>query len=194
MLASLIFGRKTPNKIGTIELDLTLSETHDYANNTTEFPTESGTTVSDHIRAELRTFTLEGWFTNSPVKYLDLEYDPFGESRAQTALAKIIEVFTTKEPIDVQTSLGLYEGFVFTRLSIPRTADLGEAVKFTATFKEMTRVDVVTVKMVADGKRVKGVDKQSVKTVNTGKNLAAKTKNGSIISKALDAAKGWAAK
>lgn len=206
MLATLIFGRQTQGRIGSIQmqtltadgkgvnLDCILSENHELSNTVTAFPVETGDTISDHVRADLQTFSMTGFITNSPVVYLDLDFDASApDGRVQTAIAVLRQLVADGEPVDIDTTIGTYEGFIFTKLSIPRTAATGEAMEFSATFTEVKKVDVVAVKSVADGKRVSGVDKQAIKKVVTGKAVP-KKKGGSLASKALDFAKKKAGK
>jgi hypothetical protein len=50
-----------------VSLDATLSQVHESANTVTEHPVESGANMSDHIRPDLDTLSLEGVISNTPV-------------------------------------------------------------------------------------------------------------------------------
>lgn len=50
-----------------VSLDATLSQSHESTNTVTEHPVEDGANMSDHIRPDLDTLSLEGVISNTPV-------------------------------------------------------------------------------------------------------------------------------
>jgi hypothetical protein len=51
----------------SVSLDATTGQNHEATNTVTEHPVESGSSMSDHIRPDLDTLTLEGVITNTPL-------------------------------------------------------------------------------------------------------------------------------
>ena len=68
MALSTLIYKKEPGKIGTLELDVTISENHEYGSMVTEFPVEKGGNVSDHIINNPVILNMNGFITNSPVR------------------------------------------------------------------------------------------------------------------------------
>jgi len=66
-MISLILNKKAPGKIGVLELDATIHESHEYTNTITEFPVEKGFNISDHIIRIPEKLTMEGFITNTPI-------------------------------------------------------------------------------------------------------------------------------
>lgn len=116
----------------------------------TEYPVESGATITDHV-------------TNSPVT-LALEFvvsdTPIGAAAASRAAGVVPssearQVLTalrdSRRPFTVVTGVRSYESMVFTSLSFPRDGKTGAALRGTASLKRIELVDVrrVSVTMAA---------------------------------------------
>jgi hypothetical protein len=73
-MVELLFGRKAPTSIRTslqaITLDATLAEDSEYSNRITEFPLESGSSISDHVIHEPENVTIKGLISETPVAVL----------------------------------------------------------------------------------------------------------------------------
>jgi hypothetical protein len=54
--------------IGTIWIDVSLSETHSLSADVTEHPVEDGVNITDHVRPQPRTVQVEGLVTNHPTE------------------------------------------------------------------------------------------------------------------------------
>jgi hypothetical protein len=54
--------------IGTIWIDVSLSETHQLSAQVTEHPVEDGVNITDHIRPQPRSIQIEGIVTNHPIE------------------------------------------------------------------------------------------------------------------------------
>ena len=76
--------------IGTIWIDVAISEKHSLAADVTEHPVEEGASITDHVRPQPRTVELEGLVTNHP---LELPLSHAGAARA-TDDAGFIDVTT----------------------------------------------------------------------------------------------------
>jgi hypothetical protein len=138
---NILFGRKA-GKIGELQLDVTVSEQHEYENEVSIFPIEEGADIADHIKLMPESITLDGFVTNSPISVLFED----GVELAQDVLLKISGRQiqgndTTPQIVDIITGLRVYTGMAMTSLTIPRNARTGQAMNFTARF-----IKIVTVK------------------------------------------------
>lgn len=178
---------KTRTKIDTIELDCTVSEAHNGEVEVTEHPVEEGANISDHARVKPPTLTLEGMVSNTPLnqgqhrrKVTSKEGFVF-ETTATTdqitgqpgimesAFTKLQELREKAMPITVITRLKTYTNMVLTSLVVPRNASTGEALRFTATFRNVIIIkNRTTTATVATEPRAKP-------KVPKGKKIAEKT-------------------
>ena len=69
-LLSLIFGEKIKARVGLVELDASLSESHSMNATVTEYPVEEGADIADHIRRQPDTITISGIVSDTPLVYL----------------------------------------------------------------------------------------------------------------------------
>lgn len=133
-------------------IDVSITEDHTFDSEVTEFPVESGSTISDNIRPKPITITVEGLVSNTPIgqtrvarinthHVLDAAGNDTGRgvvgSPAQEGYALLLEVRDNREPVVVATSLDVFENMVMTHLSIPRSAGSAAALRFTATFQQI---------------------------------------------------------
>ena len=167
-MITLLLNKKKPGKIGVLELDATVHETHDYTNTLTEFPVEKGFNISDHVIRIPEKLTMEGFITNTPVP-LSSNLKPLkGEdaqvNRVESALEILLDLaglppaskntddVTTNalfpKVIDiVETGLRQYKNMVITHITIPRDKDTGETLRFTCEMRHVITVLTETVTM-----------------------------------------------
>lgn len=154
------------------ELDVAVSEDHSFESEVTEHPVEIGADIADHVRARPISVTLEGIVSDTPIGDLAQRRQQFtlisGEAFAlpsEEALAFLLTIRDAREPITIQTSLRSYENMMLQSLRVPRSAENGEALRFTATFVQVVIVtNLRTVVRVADprgNKKVNGGNKPS---------------------------------
>lgn len=146
---SLIYQR-TPGRIGALELDATLTETHSAENEVTEHPVETGVNIADHIRPKPKTLTLRGIISNAPITRAQRDNAATlaaqgSLGRAESAYTQLLALADGGTTVQVATSLKVYEAMAIKSLSIPRDIKTGDVVDFTATF---TEVRVVSSKVV----------------------------------------------
>jgi hypothetical protein len=165
---AILLNKKTPGKIGILELDATVHESHEYINTLTEFPVEKGFNISDHVIRAPEKLTIEGFITNTPIpRSSDLQ--PLNGSAAQinrveSALEILLDLAGLPSPAkntsdvsssalfpkvidEVQTGLRAYKNMVITRLTIPRDKDTGETMRFTCEMRHLITVLTETVTM-----------------------------------------------
>ena len=150
-----------PILIGTYRIDASITESHVYESDVTEFPVEQGSAISDNIRLKAIMVTIEGVVTDTPIGVMaDLRNAVNGDSSftpttdaatakargdAQSApstdaLAAMLAIRDARQPVPIATSLQNFENMVLTNLEVPRDATTGSALRFTATFKQITLV------------------------------------------------------
>lgn len=139
----------TPTLIDTLSVDVTLREGHGRTAETTDHPIEKGADITDHVRKKPRTYTIEGYVTNTP-----LTGTPDGGIAQATydALDALVGRVVT-----VKTRFKTYQNMVLTQLDVPRDRGTGEGLHFTGSFKQIGYVsNLVTVVEVARTKQKLG--------------------------------------
>lgn len=157
MALSVLFSTRR-GKVGVIELDAVLSETHGADAEVTKHPVEKGAAVTDHIRPLPRSLRMEGLVSNTPVPK-EAREKPDLEARAGTAYKQLMEIIDGGQLITVVTALNTYTNMAITSSSIPRNAQLGDVLQFSLA---LTQVRVVASKIVELKKTVtpRGQNKQ----------------------------------
>lgn len=136
-----------PLIIDGYEIDVAESEEHTFENDVTEHPVESGADITDHVRARAIVVTVEGIVSDTPLEALARRRNELVEIGGETfakpseeAFARLLEINDSREPITIETSLKTYSDMVLQSLSAPRNAGTGEALRFSATFKQVRLV------------------------------------------------------
>jgi hypothetical protein len=209
-----------------IDVDAVLEEQHRSTAMVSEHPVEDGSNISDHVRADQDTLTMEMFVTNTPIidqpsanlqgavseiaigvetppvraggpilidpgsppirlplgipipgRAPTWEAAPF-ISQITTALvdlqgANVLQfgsqfnrvnfVYTvlrallvTGTAVRIVTSIRTYENMVFEELTTPRSADVGDAIRFNVTARQIRVVDTVTVEAPPDPSEERG--------------------------------------
>lgn len=126
MVLSLLFGKKyKKGKVGSVELDVTLREDHNYSSRVTNYPVEDGAIISDHIINDPNILTLEGIVTDTPLSILTFF------NRSVDAFNRLIEVHEKRELVTVVTGIKVYPNMAITLLNVPRDVTTGQSLKFT---------------------------------------------------------------
>lgn len=115
----------------------------------TEFPVESGADLTDHVRRLPLELEIEGIVTNTPIGgMVELRGATASADRSalhlptptELALAHFDRIVERRLPITIQTSTKLYEQMVMISNTEPRDATTGKAMRFTASFRQITIV------------------------------------------------------
>jgi hypothetical protein len=152
------------NVLAQLFIDVLVTEEHSFESDVTDYPVESGGTISDNIRRKPIIVSIEGIVSNSP---LDALRAVIGEARAQTppptpvfgpqpppvigpetppldraqeALAFLMSIWEAGETVTLRTSLGTFRKMAMSSLNVPRSKDVGDALKFSARFQQITTV------------------------------------------------------
>lgn len=123
-----LFGEQF-NRISTLQVDVTLSESHDLPSTVTEKPVEDGSQINDNVILGNEKISISGVLTD----------DRLGTSQAEKWNA-LKEIRRSREPFTVTTSLDVYENMIFTNINASRDVSSTGAVFFTA---DLTRVRII---------------------------------------------------
>lgn len=179
--------------LDTLTLDASLSETHTAKNTVTTHPVEQGAKITDHKLREPDGLILEGLITNDPMPDpaqaptpqrfqppqpagAQNQTQPFNYSstssyqpdRAGKAYSTLLALLDSTNLLVVTTGIRSYDNMVLTDLSVPRDAQSGQALRFTATF---TTIRIVTNQTVQVQAKITGANG----TVNKNKKVTADT-------------------
>lgn len=143
-------------------IDVAVREEHGFDNEITEHPVEQGADIVDHVRARPVTLMIEGVVSDTPVQ------DAVRAARtaalpSREALDRLLALRNARLPVSIITSIRAYDNMVIESLVIPRDATTGDALGFTARFRQI-RV-VTTERAVVDIPRAKGKTNRGLVTV-----------------------------
>lgn len=148
-----IFGGPRKMRVGLVNFDASVSETHTKRNSIPQHPVESGKNVSDHIRQEPDEITINGIVTDHPIIFLasiqaesPLEDDltPVND-RADLAYAELGRVMNDGELVEIVTTLRDYENMAITEFAVQRDAQNGNVMNATISAREVRIVTTETV-------------------------------------------------
>lgn len=131
----------------SITLDATLSERLTARVTLTKFPIEKGMKPSDSATRQPDALSIEGVFTNLPLDDDTLADRGAGSGFVKQMVDVLLQTLDDREGLTVITEMRRYENMVMTGLSMPRTAEIGEAVQFSADFEQVRFVNTQTVQL-----------------------------------------------
>ena len=139
--------RQTIGGVAGIVIDATVSEEHLSEAELTENPVEDGVVVTDHVHLKPAQLTIQGVISDSPLGYAVIGNIQnlvrsvsalFGRSsRSIDAYNDLFNLQKSRQPFTVTTGLKRYKNMIMTSLSVPRTAQTGRAIHFSATMREI---------------------------------------------------------
>lgn len=142
-----ILYKKKPNEIGSIVLDATISENHDFSSLVTKYPIEKGADISDNIINNPVKLTMTGFITNSPVNIFGDFVDRATQgqkllpNRVGAAFTELTDLREIKEPFTVVSGLKTYQSMVFESLVFPRDRSTGDTLRFTAVLTRLRKAE-----------------------------------------------------
>jgi hypothetical protein len=152
-----VIYRQAKTKLGALELDAALRETHTFEAEATRNPVEEGFAVTDHLQLQPRTYQIDGVVSNTPIVPADMTDERFemGQpGRGFTAWEELKLMRARRELVTLVTELEKYDNMLMTSLIVPRGQN-GEVLEFTATFRELVIVRTQTVQLPKLKKKVK---------------------------------------
>ena len=140
-----------------INVDATLSELHSAEIELTSHPVETGANITDHARQKPREIKLDGFITNTPVDNSlanaaarampalgmvlaagqSVAGALIGSSITRDAFDKFQQLYTNATLVNVFTPYRTYANMIMVSFSCPREQANGDALRFTAKFREV---------------------------------------------------------
>lgn len=145
MPLSTILYKKTPSELGTLTLDVVISENHQFDSKVTQYPIESGGEVADHIINDPVILSMTGIITNSPIKIFGgilsnlASGQPAIPNRVGAAFTLLTDMREIKERFVVVTGLKVYNFMFFKSLSFPRDGNTGDALRIVAVLTRISK-------------------------------------------------------
>lgn len=198
MALSLLSNMKDPNKIecleiGTFEIDVTLTEQHEFMNTISNYPIEDGTSISDMVKQQPYKLKLTGLTSNTPISFLggklgDKLIRQDLTNKSQVAFNKLLQMagyaipkVGTQDPIKntsvklltIFTGLLVYRDMIITNISFTRDKSTGESLPYSIDFQNVKKVKSSF--SVQNIKPIQNVDKQAQNNVDKGKVSPEKT-------------------
>lgn len=126
--------------IDGFEIDVAIQEDHSFDSTITSDPVEQGTPSSDNIRNLPKEVTITGIVSDNPLEGVESRRPVLADNDTYTKLAYdfLLEVRRRREPVTIETSLGIHTSMGLQNLSVPRNSGTGAALRFTATFKQLS--------------------------------------------------------
>lgn len=202
----------TPILVAGFRVDASITERHSYQAEATEYPVESGATISDHIRNLPIEVSIEGVVSNTPIGAVAAARGDAGfvelndgsivpaQTPVELARAKFEGIWRARQPIEIVTTLATFKNMVMTSLEIPRSASEGgeDAYRFNATFRQVTivtteRVQVAVATPIARKKKKVGAQPSPKGPIerdpNAGPPVVMETASGTLYYD--ESAKSW---
>lgn len=123
--------------IAGFEIDATLSEGHKFPATATDFPVERGADITDHVRNTSLHVAIEGIVSDTPIGVM-VDKRAGTSLPSDDALAHLMSIRNAREPVTIETSLAVYDNMLMLDLDVPRDAHTGDAIRFSAEFKQVT--------------------------------------------------------
>ena len=164
-------------------IDAVVSEDVSFDADVTEFPVESGASITDHVRVKPAVISLDGIVSDTPIGPIAaLRDNPLfitpglgGSLPSDEAYDALWRILNAAETITVATSKRVYDNMVLQSLAISHTATDGDSLRFKATFKQIamvttTRTIVAVAVPIAAEKENKGTKPPKYYTVEDYRN------------------------
>lgn len=150
-----LFWKDEQLGINGFPFDLFISEKHQLNFRISEHPLQNGSTIADHVHKELQTVTIEGMFTNHPLKksyevnevtfkdeFATKEEKATLTNRALKKFTELEELANKRTPVRLVCSLKTYPKMIITRIDYERNAKSGSSIRFTMELREIQIVNL----------------------------------------------------
>lgn len=143
------------SKLTYMPFNLFISEKHSLKFRVSDHPLQDGSTISDHVHQEMQECTIEGMFTNHPLKkswevnevkfkdeYATSEVKPTVSNTALANFEKLKLLAKQRKPVRLVCSLEIYPKMVITGIDYDRDSKSGSSIRFTMTLRELKTVSL----------------------------------------------------
>ena len=143
------------SKLTHMPFNLFVSEKHKLSFKVSDHPLQDGSTISDHVHRELREVTVEGMFTNHPMRkleetnevkfkdeYATSEVKPTVTNTALANFENLKRLANERKPVRLVCSLEIYPKMVITNIDYDRDSKSGSSIRFTMTLRELKTVQL----------------------------------------------------
>lgn len=133
MSTAILYGRQSAQKIGSLAADITCREDHALSASITSHPVEQGVEISDHIRPEPVSLTLEQIVSQTPLAdRLAVKRDNIGAT-----WDRLRQLSGKAEPVTVVSSLEVYDNMGVERVAVTRDPENSGYLRYTAQLKQI---------------------------------------------------------
>jgi hypothetical protein len=142
-------------KLEYMPFNLFISEKHSLKFRVSDHPLQNGSTISDHVHQEMQECTIEGMFTNHPMRkleevnevkfkdeYATSEVKPTVSNTALANFEKLKLLAKQRKPVRLVCSLEIYPKMVITGIDYDRDSKSGSSIRFTMTLRELKTVSL----------------------------------------------------
>lgn len=158
--------------------DVSVSESHSYGADVTDFPVERGADLSDNVRSKPIMLRIEAFLTDRPLQNTGRQQVPTSASnprpaaqpgRSKRILGQLEAMQAGGTRITVSTGLRQYTDMVLQAIEVPRDKSLKDGLRVTMSLKQVkvASSQIVPIKKAKENKgegKVKGGDKTGDKT------------------------------
>lgn len=143
------------SKLTYMPFNLFISEKHSLKFRVSDHPLQDGSTISDHVHQEMQECTIEGMFTNHPMRkleevnevkfkdeYATSEVKPTVSNTALANFEKLKLLAKQRKPVRLVCSLEIYPKMVITGIDYDRDSKSGSSIRFTMTLRELKTVSL----------------------------------------------------
>ena len=143
------------SKLTYMPFNLFISEKHSLKFRVSDHPLQDGSTISDHVHQEMQECTVEGMFTNHPLRkleevnevkfkdeYATSDVKPTVSNTALANFEKLKLLAKQRKPVRLVCSLEIYPKMVITSIDYDRDSKSGSSIRFTMTLRELKTVSL----------------------------------------------------
>lgn len=129
----------------SIDLDVVQDEIHEWTNDVTQFPVETGSPITDHIQPQPDRITISGIMSNSAIGKVAMDELNSGDDRIQTAFDALLKLKEDRILVTVYTRFKIYDDMAIKSCNIPRNAQSGDSINFKMEFVKVRLVETQTI-------------------------------------------------
>jgi hypothetical protein len=139
------FAQATATGTPPLVFDASIREQHGAAYTATTVPIEGGARVTDHVQPQPTPLVMDVGLSDTPDQFVRPQ-----PNRAKTLYGQLLALAATRQPMDVFTSLRIYESMVITSIGAPRSDETGRALVCSVTFSQIEIATVDQAAVLAD--------------------------------------------